>query len=1178
MPGGVQLLYSGAAQIARHLCTDGEFSTSSRYMSEDGRLVAPLSEWRDGAETVLSQGLSQEQLAAFLGGVDPISGASHGSPRRRRGVGKEVEARTGKLTTIDATITAEKGDSVLAAVNDEYRPVMRQVMDDMRATMLADFSRRAVTRIGGRGAQVEQGDVTIQAAHVEHEASRVGDPHLHQHCLISVRVRDATGTWRGLWTRPAMPDLIAAREAAYAVYVTHPQRLAWLSEHGYTTTSEGRIAELESALPTFSGRHAQITGNRERYEQRWRTEHPGATPPAELRALWDTIGWRDGRPGKDTYADLADRTRERLAGLGYDPALPGAESSITPAKTGTWADVNVDQVADAAVADLEAQASAWNLGQVRAAAGRAARAAGVAANVADSPQRAAELVDQVEIAMAARMHSILDGDRLPTRATKHLTSERVEREHDQLEEAFRQLAGPGGASGPARRRAVAAGLNVEQADAAALVCGASRIGVIVGRAGTGKTTMLRSAREQLDVEGRRMIGAAPTMRAAAEMSEAVGIAADSVHRLLMEHGWRRDGDGSWRQLARGEVEVTLDGSERSWTGPREPYAAPAASVLVLDEAGMLAVPEAAALARLAADQGWHVRLVGDPRQLAQVGRGGVMDTAVSWTGDDQTVTMDEVVRHVRPVTRDDGGTEWAVDADYSALLDRLLSADSDDERRAIADELIERGERGEPHGAVILVPTAADAEALAACARAGDDSLVIVAATNDEVRAVHDAERALTLGNDRPTVTGMQRQRIGVGDTVATRRNDRQLGVRNRDMWTVRELHADGSITVVGRDQEDRARRLPAEYVCEHVQGAGAGTGHGWQGHTGDDTLVLLSERTDQRGLYVGLSRGRRSNRLVVAAPDREQAVQRIAAALGRDGADPGLAASRQRANSEASPLAVDQQPTTRHQASEAGHSGPPAVGNGQPGEQERLPARWPDAAIRQRTWREWDRTVRTTKMRDGAVAEQIARLAEQAKAERRAAEEARHVAAALSRDIGDMSRWQQLEAALAVQAGAARIVEHGPGLLGRRRHQVEEAEARYRDLRNETGQDVDGSLTRDQAHQIVADARGQLVNCHARLEQEADKKDARADETERSISTLKVDRTGQRDEEASRAAVLADRLQAIDHIRSSVPIDQRTQLDSDSLRQRQAAARRQHPNYPAETATLGRGAVELEL
>lgn len=1173
MPGGVQLIYSGAAQIARHLCTDGEFSSASRYMSEDGRLVAPLSEWRDGTETVISEGLSQEQLAVFLDGVDPISGASHGSPRRRRGAGKEVEIRSGKLTTIDATLTAEKGDSVLAAVNDEYRDVMRQVMDDMRATMLADFSRRAVTRIGGRGAQVEQGDVTIQAAHVEHEASRAGDPHLHQHCLISVRVRDSMGKWRGLWTRPAMPDLIAAREAAYAVYVTHPKRLAWLDANGYTTTPEGRIAELESALPPFSRRHGQIAGNRERDEQRWRASHPGATPPGELRAMWDTIGWRDSRPCKDTYADLADRTRERLIGLGYDPVLPGAGRDFAPANTGTWADVDVEQVAAAAVADLEGQASAWNLGQVRAAAGRATRTAGVAARVVDSPQRSAAMVDQVQSAMAACMHSVLDGDRLPSRATKHLTSERVEREHDQLEDAFRRIAGDGAASLEARQRAVTAGLNAGQADAAALVCGASRLGVIVGRAGTGKTTMLRTARQQLDAEGRRMIGAAPTLRAAAELSGAVGVAADSVHRLLMEHGWRRDGDGSWRQQPLGELADTPEGCVRAGTGPRERRAAAAGSVLVVDEAGMLAVPEAAAVVRLAADQGWHVRLVGDPRQLAPVGRGGVMDIAASWSGDDQTATMDQVVRHVRPEARGDGTTEWVVDADYSSLLERLLAATSDDERRGIAEELVERGERGELHGAVTVVPTPADAEALAARARAGDDSLVVVAATNDEVRAVHDTERAVTIGTDRPTVPGREGQRIGSGDTVATRRNDRQLGVRNREMWTVRELHDDGSITVIGRDKQDKTRRLPAEYVREHVQGAGAGTGHGWQGHTGDDALVLLSERTDQRGLYVGLSRGRKSNRLVVAAPDRDQAVERIVAALGRDGADPGLTAARQRANSEAQPLPVDQQPTARQQAPHVGRLGQPPPRGG-----HRPSMRWPDATIRQRLWREWDRTVRTTKLRDDTHAEQVARLRDKARADRRAAERARHLAADVGQVIGHPPRWQQLERALTAQAGAARIIENGPGLLGRRQHQVEEAEERYRDLRNQTGRDVDGGLTQDQASQVVADAFRQLVNNQARLEQEADQSDARADEAERTISALTTNRTAKRDEETARAALLAGRLQAVDHIRSSVPVDQRRQLDSEAVQQWQAAARRPRHTAPVEGATIGRDGAGLEL
>lgn len=178
--------------------------------------------------------------------------------------------------------------------------------------------------------------------------------------------------------------------------------------------------------------------------------------------------------------------------------------------------------------------------------------------------------------------------------------------------------------------------------------------------------------------------------------------------------------------------------------------------------------------------------------------------------------------------------------------------------------------------------------------------------------------------------------------------------------------------------------------------------------------------------------------------------------------------------------------------------------------------------------------------MRDGTHAEQIAGLREKAQADRRSAERARRAAADVGREIDDTTRSQQLEAELEAQAGAARIVEDGPGLLVRRWHQVEEAQARYRELRTHTERDVDGGLARDQASQFVADAREQVVNKQAQLEQEADQNDASADETERTISALTTERTAQRQEETARAATVAQRLRVIDHIRSSIPVDQR--------------------------------------
>jgi len=202
----------------------------------------------------------------------------------------------------------------------------------------------------------------------------------------------------------------------------------------------------------------------------------------------------------------------------------------------------------------------------------------------------------------------------------------------------------------------------------------------------------------------------------------------------------------------------------------------------------------------------------------------------------------------------------------------------------------------------------------------------------------------------------------------------------------------------------------------------------------------------------------------------------------------------------------------------------------------------------------------------------------EKAHADRRSAEKARHVAAEVGRDIADTASWQQLEAALAAQAGAARIIENGPGFLGRRQHQVGAAEKRYCDLRSQTGRDVEGGLTQDQANQVVAEARRQLVDDQARLEQNAAQSDADADEAERTINALTTNRTAQREEETVRGATLAQRLRVIDDVRGSVPVYQRRQLDSEAIRQRQAGGRRQQHTAPGEGAPIGRDAAEVEL
>ncbi len=72
-------------------------------------------------------------------------------------------------------------------------------------------------------------------------------------------------------------------------------------------------------------------------------------------------------------------------------------------------------------------------------------------------------------------------------------------------------------------------------------------------------------------------------------------------------------------------------------------------------------------------------------------------------------------------------------------------------------------------------------------------------------------------------------ERLGVGDQIATRRNDYHLGVANRDTWTLTGIDDDGTLHLTGKT---RARSVPLSYAVEHVELSYATTAYGAQGET----------------------------------------------------------------------------------------------------------------------------------------------------------------------------------------------------------------------------------------------------------------------------------------------------------------------------------------------------------
>ena len=455
----------------------------------------------------------------------------------------------------------------------------------------------------------------------------------------------------------------------------------------------------------------------------------------------------------------------------------------------------------------------------------------------------------------------------------------------------------------------------------------------MGPAGTGKTAMLAAAKASLDGQGRDLVVLAPTRKAAQVAAEELGarparwprsctttagagttsgaIPVPSApaltspalaSRALASRAWRL-GLAS-RALASGPGVSGQPGppSGRPYEGPGHSPRLSAGSVVVVDEAGLLSVDQAVALTEVARSAGAVLRLVGDPRQLGAVGRGGVMETAARWAPGGE-VTLSQVHRFLRLQAGPDGLPLTVPDAGWADVCQQLREGA---EPAGAAQALIERGAvvhqgRGEAVAAIA-------AEAAREAGREG--ALAVTAATNADARELNDAARGLRVAagdvDDTVVATGMDGVRIGRGDRVVTRRNDNAAGVANREAWTVAAVRGDGSLVLKAKQ---RRVQLPAEYVAAAVQLGYAATDYGNQGVTATRSATWVSPATSAGGLYVGASRGRWENRLHVVAENVEEARDTLAGAVRRDRADRGLDAARAQAVAQSFPAPGKRKP-----------------------------------------------------------------------------------------------------------------------------------------------------------------------------------------------------------------------------------------------------------------------------
>lgn len=851
MRGGLERWKRGVdsrgVQTAIAYALNGECDSSPRLLIgaeavasysgvEDAGVVRFIAE----GDGIRSDVLTREQLLSWVDGVDPASG-------ERRG--RVLSSPMADLL-LDGTLNAPKSFSLVAVLHPELAVEFEAMLDRLRDRVIRLWQSELNVRRGA-GGRVREAIHRLEVVELRHRRSRALDPHAHRHLWLSVKVQGVDGAWSNVDSRVAMRLHTLINAEGDLAARTDPEWVAALARHGYTLNADGEVAEVAHAVRPLSRRSNQIEANRAALNARWREEHPDREPAHSDLQHIDRVAWATGRPRKGESVDEADwedRVRRELADV--DPALLLQRESVP---VGGGAEIDVGFLAAWAAQDADDRSTRnsgrFSLIDIRAGATRAVAASGVVASRGELQP----LIDAVTDRALEQVTDLLDApDGCPRHVKGYMAKDTVRLKRE-VAALFDELTTPGR---PLRiediRRLAArtanASLDRGQEEAAAAIAGTDRLVTVLGPAGTGKTTILRIVKRALDLQRRSLIVVAPTKKAATVAEREVGARASSLHALLADHGWRWGADSAgavrWTRLAPGDT----DRNGSTYTGPRT-YKLRSRDRVVVDEAGMVDLHTARALALLAAQTGAGIAMIGDPLQAAPVGHSGAMG----------------LMRNASTAVAELTAVRRFIDPAYGELTIRLRDPRTSDDACQVATELIAGGhviEAIDLHDAQLkMVGAYLEAQSVG-------DTVSLVTATNEEADSINRAiqQRLLDEGALRATAVAVGRggQIILEGDIVQTRRNNTTANVQNRAHWVVTRItkrHID--LAAVNAPRERRC--VTAAYASDHLQLAYASTVHGVQGETTARSVV--GPGVDAAGLYVGMTRGSVHNAAIVIPP-----------------------------------------------------------------------------------------------------------------------------------------------------------------------------------------------------------------------------------------------------------------------------------------------------------------------
>jgi conjugative relaxase-like TrwC/TraI family protein len=701
----------------------------------------------------LSGAVGAEEFSRLSEGQHPITGEQLVQHRQAL----EYENADGKTTKSverragwDATFSAPKSISLTALVGGDER--IREAHRRAVTTALNELERYTQARIGGNNPAEKTGQFI--AAKFEHDTARPVDgyaaPQLHTHAVIfNVTERD-TGQTRALQER----GLFDSQQFATAVYqseLTYRLRnLGYGFEAGRSGAPEIK-GYTQEYLDASSRRSQQI---RDRMEQSGFRGHEAAEiaahstrdkkliqSAAEVLAAHGQLAAEFGNQAERVVAEARARSQGLVAERVPKVTQRVAQEAVTFARDRSFEREAVTDERDLFRDALRRGMSETTYAEVRAA---------FTARVASGEFR------------------VMPGQKHDT-GRQFTTAETIRAEKDvmrRMAQGRNQVFPITSIQDAVRLTKSRQQLNSAQRTAIEeILTSRDTVQGLQGRAGSGKTTVLRSIREGAEQRGYVVEGFAPTSRAAHQLRDA-GIGADTLQGFLSRS-------------------VQPDGKRHLY---------------MVDESSLSSTKQMRDfLQKISIED--RVLLIGDTRQHQGVEAGKPFEQLIQ-TGM-QTARLDQIVRQKDPeLLRAVEHLSRGEVAESIALLEQQgrITEIVDPQKRIAA---IARGYAASPDNTIVVSPDNASRREINQAVRAELRTLGVVQADDHTFRVL--APRSDMTGADRTWAAC-----YSFGDVLRYQRGSKDLGIERQSYAQVIATHSKDNLLTVQKTDGEHITYNPA--------------------------------------------------------------------------------------------------------------------------------------------------------------------------------------------------------------------------------------------------------------------------------------------------------------------------------------------------------------------------------